>query len=284
MGQIFTYLRRKETQDSNFRDLAHDLLASKYCVVLTGAGASAESGIPTFRDPADGLWRRYDPMTYATIWGFRRHPEKIWELLRDFLKENDPKPNATHTALAELERMGYVKAIITQNVDNLHQDAGSQKVIEFHGNLMHAVCQSCGAEVPFSKSDAKRLEGMELPPKHNTFFTHTPAHTSTCTGILKPSAVLFGEAIPSRAVRESTAETDKCDLMLVIGTSANVSPASNIPYSAMSRGAKVVEINLESTGLTNRLTDKIIKGRSSRLTETVAALKELLAAKANETQ
>jgi len=232
---------------------------------LTGAGVSAESGIPTFRDPGDGLWRRYDPMTYATIWGYKKAPHKIWELLRDFLQEQDPQPNRSHAALAKLEALGKLQAIITQNVDNLHQDAGSKKVIEFHGNLMEAVCFTCGRSFPLSKD-------MMTDPK----FTACLPPKCECGGNMKPGAVLFGEGIPSDAYTRAFQEAKKCDLLLVVGTSASVSPASSIPYTAMTSGAKVIEVNLEKTGLTNRITDKFIYGKSSKLVTTVDIVEERL--------
>lgn len=151
MGQWFTYVRPKRTGDISIERVAEELRAAKYVVALTGAGVSAESGIPTFRDPSDGLWRRYDPAVYATIWGFWRHPSKIWELLHEFLNEHEPVPNRGHLALARLEDMGIVRAVITQNVDNLHQDAGSKRVIEYHGNLMNASCYRCGAQMQLTK-------------------------------------------------------------------------------------------------------------------------------------
>jgi NAD-dependent deacetylase len=215
-------------------------------VVLSGAGLSAESGIPTFRDPRDGLWSRYDPATYATIFGFDRSPHLIWELLRDFLKESDPKPNAGHLAVAELERLGLRSAVITQNVDNLHQDAGSTRVLEYHGSLMTAVCRRCKAP---AGAAAPLLMGP-LPPR------------CACGGPLKPSAVLFGEAIPPAAAREAAAAVPRCKILLVVGTSATVRPAADLPRIARDAGARVIEVNLTPTPLTDRISDEILLGKA----------------------
>ncbi|EPR62320.1 histone deacetylase SIR2 [Toxoplasma gondii RUB] len=261
MGQAATYFQKKNTTFISFEDLADDVRKAKYVVALTGAGVSAESGIPTFRDPSDGLWKKYDPTVYATIWGFWRYPHKIWELLLDFLRTNDPMPNAAHVALTDLQRLGYLKFIVTQNVDNLHQDSGSTNVIEYHGSLLSATCRQCGKKMRLSKSMLQDENfAKDLPPK------------CACGGIFKPDVILFGEGIPANAVRDANREVDKCDLLLVVGTSASVSPASDLPYRAMRGGAKVVEVNLETTGLTNRISDKFVQGRASQLAQTVKAL------------
>ncbi|CBZ54167.1 putative NAD-dependent deacetylase [Neospora caninum Liverpool] len=262
MGQAVTYFQKKDTAFISFEDLADDIRQAKYVVALTGAGVSAESGIPTFRDPSDGLWTKYDPAVYATVWGFWRHPQKIWELLHDFMRSNDPVPNPAHIALTDLQRLGYLKSIVTQNVDNLHQDSGSTNVIEYHGSLLSATCRRCGEKLPLSKSMLQDDNfTKELPPK------------CACGGIFKPDAILFGEGIPAHAVQNANREVDKCDLLLVVGTSASVSPASSLPYRALRGGAKVVEINLETTGLTNRISDKFVRGPASQLTRTVATLR-----------
>eukprot|EP00923_Selenidium_pygospionis_P042390 GHVN01073345.1.p1 GENE.GHVN01073345.1~~GHVN01073345.1.p1 ORF type:complete len:145 (-),score=9.86 GHVN01073345.1:277-711(-) len=143
-------------------------------------------------------------MTYATIWGYKRHPEKIWELLRDFLQENDPKPNGSHFALTTLQKRGYLKEIITQNVDNLHQDSGSTQVIEFHGNLMNAKCMKCGKIAPLDKSML-----------NDPVFILPPKCLAPCGGNLKPNAILFGEGIPVEAHSAALAAVDACDLILV---------------------------------------------------------------------
>ncbi|KAL8440339.1 hypothetical protein Efla_000227 [Eimeria flavescens] len=243
MGQWLTYMRSKRTEEISAERLAEELRSAKYVVALTGAGVSAESGIPTFRDP-------YDPAVYATIWGFWRNPGNIWRLLHEFLNEQEPEPNRAHVALARLEALGFLKSIITQNVDNLHQEAGSRTVIEYHGNLMNASCYRCGAKMQLTKQIARDPSfKKKLPPK------------CTCGGYFKPDAVLFGEGIPSAAIRAANKEADLCDLMLVVGTSATVHPACDIPYRAMRKGAKVIEVNIQRTGLTGRISDMIYMRR-----------------------
>ena len=287
MGQLLTTLwsPRKETRNGSVDDVAALLARAQRVCVLTGAGCSKESGIPTcvlarprvlalrltrsscrsFRDPADGLWQRYDPMVYATIWGFQRSPEKIWELLRDFLAETTPRPNAGHVALAELQRLGIVATVVTQNVDNLHQEAGSTGVIEFHGSLLEAACHTCRA--PGGPVTPLLARDGPLPPR-----------CAACGGPLKPSAVLFGERIPDDAARQAQAAARACDLMLVIGTSAAVRPAADLPRLALEAGATVVEVNVEATGLTGSISDVILRGKSGVvLPQVLDAVKRLRA-------
>ncbi|HSR12141.1 MAG TPA: NAD-dependent deacylase [Thermodesulfobacteriota bacterium] len=216
---------------------------SRKVVAFTGAGISVESGIPDFRG-AGGLWEKYDPMEYATIEAFRADPKKVWAMLRDMgdLLERS-RPNPAHIALAELEKMGHLRSVITQNIDHLHQDAGNSRVIEYHGSHRNLVCLDCG-----------RMHGREtvridpLPPR------------CACRGVLKPDVVLFGEPIPWAAHLHAVDEAKDCEVMLVVGTSAVVSPACDIPVLAKRSGATVVEMNLEDTALTGSISDWIVKG------------------------
>lgn len=204
-------------------------------------------------------------MTYATIWGFDRSPEKIWELLRDFLAETTPRPNAGHLALAELQALGVVATVVTQNVDNLHQEAGSTGVVEFHGSLLEAACRKCRAQGgPVAPLLAR---GGALPPR-----------CAACGGPLKPSAVLFGERIPDDAARNAQAAARACDVMLVVGTSASVRPASDLPRLALQAGATVVEVNVEATGLTGSVSDVILRGKAGVVLPQVLAAVKLLRA------
>ena len=199
----------------------------KQCVALTGAGISAESGIPTFRSKG-GLWEKYDPMLYASIETFREDPSKYWTIRGEFIRNYDAyQPNKAHTALAELENMGIVRHVITQNIDGLHKKAGSRNVTEIHGSLRETYCLQCGKEylapgVP---------DGM--PPYCD------------CGGVLKPNTVLFGEQLPEGALEKAYQESSSCKLMLVIGTSAVVQPAASLPVVARQKGAKIVEVNIE---------------------------------------
>ncbi len=218
---------------------AADVLASRRnAVALTGAGISVESGIPAFRG-AQGLWERYDPMEYATIGSFMRDPEKVWSMLSEMIDVlSNALPNAAHRGLAELEGMGVLRSVITQNVDGLHQAAGSRKVIEFHGSAEHLVCIACWKRYP---SREKIREGV--PPR------------CECGQILKPDLVLFGEPIPWTAQDEAETEAEACSVLLVAGTSAEVSPACDIPRISKKRGAIVIEINPEETHLTRTVAD-----------------------------
>jgi NAD-dependent deacetylase len=205
-----------------------DLIASHQpCVALTGAGVSAESGIPTFRSKG-GLWEKFDPAVYASIEVFRQDPSKYWSIRGEFIRDYDSyRPNPGHLALAELESMGLLGQVITQNIDGLHRKAGSRNVIELHGSLREIFCVSCGKEYR-----APRVpEGM--PPR------------CECGGVLKPNTVLFGESLPSEALETAGRVAQSCRAMLVIGTSAVVQPAASLPHVAKQSGAAVIEINLE---------------------------------------
>ena len=234
---------------------AHAIRTARKTIALTGAGISAESGIPTFRDPG-GLWDRYDPEEYATIQAFRRDPSKVWRMMKDFTELKTALPNPGHFGLAHLEQIGLLHCIITQNVDNLHQAAGSRAVIEFHGNMRQVVCLRCGKVLPL---DEISLE--TLPPYCG------------CGGVFKPAGVFFGEPIPSQALYRSQEEAQSCDLILVIGTSAVVYPAADIPRVAKEGGAQVIEINPERTDLTDRLANLIIQEKAgTAIPQIVAAI------------
>jgi NAD-dependent deacetylase len=227
-------------------------------IALTGAGISAESGIDTFRGP-DGLWSKYDLAEYATIDAFRRDPEKVWKLLGEMNRViRQSAPNAAHEALADLEDMGYLEAVITQNIDSLHQAAGNKKVFEFHGSDRQLVCLDCGRRF---ETDERTARGM--PPRCD------------CGSVLKPDLVLFGEGIPPEVMAQSYAAAETCGCMLVVGTSAVVYPAAQLPLIAKEGGAKIIEINPEPSNLTSFVTDIFLQGRGGDiLPGIVAQLKE----------
>lgn len=228
---------------------ARDIVNSKKTIAFTGAGISVESGIPDFRG-AQGLWQKYDPEEFAHIDAFRSDPEKIWLMLKDmFLIMKDAMPNPAHLGLAELERMGYLSSVITQNVDGLHQAAGSRRVIEFHGSHKTLSCLKCSTSI-----DGASLKMEDLPPR-----------CSRCSSLLKPDVVFFGEPIPWEAQVSSFKESQTCDVVLCIGTSAVVYPAASIPITAKERGAKVIEINKESTPLTDEISDYLIAGSAGEI-------------------
>jgi NAD-dependent deacetylase len=228
-------------------------------LALTGAGISVESGVPDFRSPG-GIWERFDPMEYAHIDAFRSEPERVWVMLRELDGILDEaRPNSGHIALAELERLGYLKAVITQNIDNLHQEAGSGEVIEFHGNGRWLRCIHCG--IRYGRA---RMAGKTFPP-----------HCS-CGEILKPDVVFFGEAIPREAMLRSVLMAQTCRVLLVVGTSATVAPASQIPFLAKHSGALIAEFNTARTLLTSTITDFFVEGPAgTTLPILVDTLKEL---------
>lgn len=222
---------------------------SKRTIALTGAGISVESGIPDFRS-AQGLWSKYDPSEYATIEAFYAHPEKVWEMIWE-LEEviRGAKPNKAHVAMGKLERLGYLDCVITQNVDNLHQEGGTKNVIEYHGNGKTYSCLQCGRK---EKTLVKKAGSLPL---------------CTCGGVLKPDVVFFGEAIPSEALNLSFDLAVRSEAVIVIGTSALVYPAITIPSVAKRKGATIIEINTEQTPLTYDVTDLFLQGSAGAVTE-----------------
>lgn len=213
--------------DDVYKEIAELMVALKPCVALTGAGVSAESGIPTFRSKG-GLWEKYDPMIYASIEAFREDPAKYWTIRGEFIRDYDTyEPNKAHLALAELEKLNLLRHVITQNIDGLHKKAGNKNVTEIHGSLRESYCLQCGQEFI-----APHVPGG-LPPH------------CECGGVLKPNTVLFGEQLPQGALETAYHESATCKLMLVIGTSAVVQPAASLPVLAQQKGAKIVEVNIE---------------------------------------
>jgi NAD-dependent deacetylase len=201
------------------------------CVVLTGAGVSTESGIPDFRSPT-GIWRQYDPMEYATIDAFLADPAKVWDFYGKRLAAVAAvEPNDGHRALADLERRGWVHAIVTQNVDGLHARAGSQVVVEVHGSLRTCRCLDCGSEVPFEQA----LNGLPLPS--------CPA----CRRVLKPGVVMFGELLPEEAIGRAVRLASEARLMLVVGSSLEVYPVAGLPLETLVAGGKVAIVNRGAT-------------------------------------
>ncbi len=220
--------QRKDEIEKLYQKVARLMQEQKECVVLTGAGVSAESGIPTFRSKG-GLWEKYDPAVYASIDVFRQDPSKYWTIRGDFIRHYDEyRPNPAHFALAELEKMGIVRCVITQNIDGLHKKAGSRNVVEIHGSLREICCLKC----------RRQYIAPQVPPG-------TPPYCQSCGGVLKPNTVLFGESLPEEALRKAQEEAAWCRVMLIVGTSANVFPAAALPDLARRNGATIVEVNIE---------------------------------------
>jgi NAD-dependent deacetylase len=230
------------TVDQDILEQAAAIIAeARYVVALTGAGMSVESGIPPFRGPG-GIWTKHGEPPMDGYQRFLDNPKKAWE---DRLNPKGPMveliealknavPNAGHLALAELEEIGVIKAVITQNIDNLHAEAGSVNVLEIHGNAMKLRCIACG-----SRYDPENIPLTDLPPK-----------CPFCKGVLKSDTVFFGEPIPEDVMELCHVETGKCDCMIIAGTSATVYPAAAFPRKMLQAGNPVVEINPYESALT----------------------------------
>ena len=200
-------------------------------LALTGAGVSVASGIPDFRSPG-GLWERHDPMAVATAEALSRQPDRVWAFLREVLALVDAaRPNPAHVALARLEAAGILTGIVTQNIDGLHQAAGSQNVVEFHGGVNHFACMGCG--LWHDPAVARRLTPQALPWR-----------CEACGGVVRPDIVFFGEAIGLDALAKSGQLALAADVIVVVGTSGEVAPANLLPREVKARGGGVVEINL----------------------------------------
>ena len=219
---------------------------SHHVTAFTGAGISVASGIPPFRGP-QGLWSRYDPIVLDLNY-FHQYPEKSWQVIKEIFYDFFGKahPNDGHLALAELEKTGHLKTIITQNIDNLHQEAGSTRVIEFHGTSHTLICEKCKKRYTASGIDLSKV----------------PPHCNICKTVLKPDFVFFGEPIPQDAFLGSLNETKTADVFLIIGTTGEIMPASTIPTIAKDNNVKIIEINPEPSNYTGTITDIFLQGKA----------------------
>jgi NAD-dependent deacetylase len=219
------------TQDA-IQTASQHLHNAQRVAVLTGAGVSKESGIPTFRDAVDGLWAKYDPMQLATPQAFQRDPKLVWdwyEYRRTLIQP--AQPNAGHIALTQIEQHTPEFLLITQNVDDLHERAGSQQIVHLHGKIAENKCfDNCQGTPTLIEADALDLE-------------ETPPHCPHCGGYIRPNVVWFGEALPQDAFAQAIDFCERCDVILVIGTSGVVQPAASLSTVAKRSGAKVIEIN-----------------------------------------
>jgi NAD-dependent deacetylase len=230
-------------------DAAEIISTSKYVTALTGAGVSVESGIRPFRGP-EGLWTEKGEPPLDGYQKFISDPKKHWEntlngVLGYGLKIGEAKPNNGHYAFAELERMGIIRCLITQNMDNLHSTAGSKKLLEIHGNAFKLRCLDCASRFP-----REEISLINLPPK-----------CPKCGGLLKGDTVMFGEPIPAYILRRCQEETNRSDCMIVAGTSAVVYPAAGLPLTLKRRGGKIIEVNPLETDLTD-ISDISIRAKS----------------------
>ena len=222
-------------------------------VAFTGAGISVESGIPPFRG-SGGVWNTTHPI-FLEIEYFTKKPYQSWKKIKEIFydKLGDAEPNKAHDILAKMEQRSFLESIITQNIDHLHQKAGSKHVYELHGTYKQLVCTGCGSEYDLSFADLNFL-----PP---TCFV--------CKGILKPDMVFFNEPIPSFAKKRSFDEARKADLLLMIGTNAEVLPAAEIPVIAKNTGSIIIEINIKPSALTHSVTDVFIEARATEAMEEI---------------
>lgn len=239
---------RKGPGDRSSLALATELLrGSGRTLALTGAGISTPSGIPDFRSERSGLWNHVDPLEVASIWGFHNHPERFYEWFKPLAARTAAaRPNAAHRALADMEAAGKLVGVATQNVDSLHQAAGSVCVCELHGHMRTMTCLGCNTRYP--------ADG----PLRDVLAGGPPPRCAACNELLKPDVVLFGEPLPYDVLSRAQEAALACDVMLIVGTSLEVMPAADLPLLARRRGARLVLINLTPTPLDDQM-DVIVR-------------------------
>lgn len=231
-----TNVRHTDRTEVAIERAATMLRAARYAVALTGAGSSTPSGIPDFRSPGVGLWERANPMEVASIIVFRRHPKAFYNWIRPLaVTLLKAEPNAGHHALAEMEQCGWLKAVITQNIDGLHQRAGSCEVLEVHGHLREATCIRCYQVLPTEELLDDFLASEDV------------ARCPACGGVMKPNVVLFGEQLPVAVLNAAMAHVRRADLMLVAGSSLEVMPVSRLPLTVHEHGGRLIVVNLSPT-------------------------------------
>jgi NAD-dependent deacetylase len=248
-------IKSMENLDKLLSKAAEKLKSAKRLVVLTGAGVSAESGIPTFRDAQVGFWEQYNPEELASPNGFKNNPKLVWdwyEYRREIVRKN--KPNPGHYALAEIEKKIPSTVIITQNVDEYHRLAGNKNILELHGKIMENRCFSEGKLLKNHE-----LDNSSIPPR------------CPCGSYARPGVVWFGESLPEEALSEALKEAKNCDVCLVIGTAGVVQPAASIPHFAKSSNAFLIEINNLPSALTSSM-DIFLQGKSGEILPRLTAL------------
>ena len=238
-------------------ELAELIRARQPCVVLTGAGVSTESGIPDFRSPT-GLWATFDPLEYGSIEAFRADPLKVWSFYKPRVAMlTEAEPNPAHAALAALERGGFVEAVVTQNIDLLHERAGSENVVEVHGSIRSASCPGCGARYPLEQI-LELLAEADAPV--------CPA----CGAILKPDVVFFGERLPVEAIERAFALAQRARLLLVVGSALEVHPIAGLPEETLAAGGALAIVNRGRTPYDGRAVLRI-EGNAGEVLPAVAA-------------
>jgi NAD-dependent deacetylase len=237
-------------------ELAKLIAENQPCVVLTGAGVSTESGIPDFRSPT-GIWAEFDPLEYATLGAFRQDPEKVWTFYAPrFGMLTDAEPNRAHLALAELERRGLVQAVVTQNIDLLHERAGSREIVEVHGSIRTSSCPGCGLTLLLE--DVVPLLPLPRCPK--------------CEAILKPDVVFFDELLPPEAIDRAYELAGEARLLLVVGSSLEVWPVAELPLVTLRGGGRVAVVNKGPTHIDERAALKLDASAGEVLEAAVATL------------
>ncbi len=233
--------------EDQYKKAAELIKKAEYAVAFTGAGISVESGIPPFRGEG-GLWSKYDP-TILELDYYKTNTTESWKVIKKLFYDffGSAKPNDAHNVIGRLEKQGYVKAVITQNIDNLHQEGGSKNVLEFHGNSQWLVCTKCKYKI---KADEFNLD-CKYPV------------CPVCNGLMKPDFIFFGEAIPEPAASLSYKAAKECDVMLLIGTTGEVVPASYIPYEAKRNGAKIIEVNPGISAFSRTISDVQVREKAS---------------------
>ena len=240
--------------------LARLIAEAQPCVVLTGAGISTESGIPDFRSPT-GLWAQFDPLEYGSIDAFRANPRRVWEFYAPrFSMLTSAQPNEGHRSLAELERRGLVRAVVTQNIDLLHERAGSREVVEVHGSIRTSACPTCGARYPLAEV-VPLVEEHGAPP------------CPRCGSILKPDVVFFGELLPAEAIDRATALAREAALLLVVGSALEVHPVAGLPLETLAAGGRLAIVNKGPTPFDRKATLRIDAPAGETLAAAVAALR-----------
>jgi len=235
-------------EKNNYKQACKWILASKHTVVFTGAGISVESGIPPFRGEK-GLWAKYNPIFLDTSY-FKANPKESWELIKEIFYDffGRAKQNEAHRILAKWEKEQLIQTIITQNIDNLHQEAGSKNILEFHGTAQTLSCIDCHKQ-------------------YNSFLflNSLPPSCPDCGGLLKPDFVFFSEPIPQQVHQDSIKNAEMADLFILVGTTGEIMPASMIPYLAKEKGAKFIEINVKPSKYTEAITNIFLEGKATEV-------------------
>lgn len=217
---------------------AQFIRSAQHIVVLTGAGISTPSGISDFRSQGTGQWTRFNPMEVASVSAFHHTPEKFYNWLRPLIQQSiHAQPNPAHKSLVKLEQSGKLSTIITQNIDGLHQKAGSQHILEVHGSLRTMTCSMCGETISTPDQILNLIQNGAIP------------HCPTCTGLLKPDIILYEEMLPMDVWEEAEQHCRKCDLMLIVGSSLEVTPVNGLPVLALQNRARLIIVNRTPTHL-----------------------------------